>query len=145
MKRDVRVAAVKISSARRKAAWKFWAPQQSHLNFMTKGNKNTARKSGAPVKQKQNKSKTPMTFVTSFFISNRSYSRSAWGGSGRGGDAPPSHLSEAELYIKRTPSEWMVFFLCWRYLSSRAVSSQVLWAEASLTSVFGMGTGGPSP
>ena len=35
--------------------------------------------------------------------------------------------------------------LCWRYLSFRAVSSQVLWAEASLTSVFGMGTGGPSP
>ena len=35
--------------------------------------------------------------------------------------------------------------LCWRHLSSRAVSSQVLWAEASLTSVFGMGTGGPSP
>ena len=34
---------------------------------------------------------------------------------------------------------------CWRYLSSRAVSSQVLSAEASLTSVFGMGTGGPSP
>ena len=48
------MAAVKISSARRKAAWKFWAPQQSHLNFMTKGNKDTARKSGAPVKQKQN-------------------------------------------------------------------------------------------
>ena len=35
--------------------------------------------------------------------------------------------------------------LCWRYLSFRAVSSQVLSAEASLTSVFGMGTGGPSP
>ena len=35
--------------------------------------------------------------------------------------------------------------LCWRYLSSRAVASQVLWAETSLTTVFGMGTGGPSP
>ena len=34
---------------------------------------------------------------------------------------------------------------CWRYLSSQAVSSQVLSAEASLTSVFEMGTGGPSP
>ena len=33
---------------------------------------------------------------------------------------------------------------CWRYLSSRAVASQVLWAEMSLTTVFGMGTGGPS-
>ena len=30
------------------------------------------------------------------------------------------------------------------YLSSRAVSSQVLSARQSLTSVFGMGTGGPS-
>ena len=30
------------------------------------------------------------------------------------------------------------------YLSSRAVSSQVLSAQQSLTSVFGMGTGGPS-
>ena len=30
-------------------------------------------------------------------------------------------------------------------LSSRAVSSQVFSARVSLTSVFGMGTGGPSP
>ena len=30
------------------------------------------------------------------------------------------------------------------YLSSRAVSSQVFSARQSLTSVFGMGTGGPS-
>ena len=35
--------------------------------------------------------------------------------------------------------------LCRHYLSSRAVASQVLWAHVSLTSVFGMGTGGPSP
>ena len=34
--------------------------------------------------------------------------------------------------------------LCWRYLFSRAVASQVLSAEVSLTTVFGMGTGGPS-
>ena len=34
--------------------------------------------------------------------------------------------------------------LCWRYLSSQAVASQVLWTEMSLTTVFGMGTGGPS-
>ena len=34
--------------------------------------------------------------------------------------------------------------LCWRYLSSRAVARQVLSALMSLTSVFGMGTGGPS-
>ena len=31
------------------------------------------------------------------------------------------------------------------YLSFRAVTSQVLSARVSLTSVFGMGTGGPSP
>ena len=37
-----------------------------------------------------------------------------------------------------------VVALCWRYLSFRAVSSQVLSAEVSLTTVFGMGTGGPS-
>ena len=35
--------------------------------------------------------------------------------------------------------------LCWHYLSSRQVTLQVLWARVSLTSVFGMGTGGPSP
>ena len=31
------------------------------------------------------------------------------------------------------------------YLSSRAASSQVLSAQVSLTAVFGMGTGVPSP
>ena len=35
-------------------------------------------------------------------------------------------------------------FQCWHYLSSRAVTRQVLSALVSLTSVFGMGTGGPS-
>ena len=35
-------------------------------------------------------------------------------------------------------------FLCWRYLFSRFVSKQVSSAQVSLTSVFGMGTGGPS-
>ena len=34
---------------------------------------------------------------------------------------------------------------CWRYLFSRFVSKQVSSARVSLTSVFGMGTGGPSP
>ena len=37
------------------------------------------------------------------------------------------------------------FFLCRRYLSSRSVSRQVFSAQVSLTAVFGMGTGGPSP
>ena len=36
------------------------------------------------------------------------------------------------------------FLLCWHYLSSRQVTLQVLSARTSLTSVFGMGTGGPS-
>ena len=35
--------------------------------------------------------------------------------------------------------------LCWHYLSSRPVSRQVFSAQVSLTAVFGMGTGGPSP
>ena len=35
--------------------------------------------------------------------------------------------------------------LCRHYLSSRAVTSQVFSARVSLTAVFGMGTGGPSP
>ena len=35
--------------------------------------------------------------------------------------------------------------LCWHYLFSRPVTRQVSSAQMSLTSVFGMGTGGPSP
>ena len=35
-------------------------------------------------------------------------------------------------------------FLCWHYLSSRAVTRKVLSAKVCLTSVFGMGTGGPT-
>ena len=35
--------------------------------------------------------------------------------------------------------------LCWRYLFSRPVARQLSSAQVSLTSVFGMGTGGPSP
>ena len=44
---------------------------------------------------------------------------------------------------KNQPFDWF-FCLCWHYLSSRAVTRQVLSAYMSLTSVFGMGTGGPS-
>ena len=53
-----------------------------------------------------------------------------------------------ELHIiicKKTACRWQAVFLCWRYLSSRAVTRKVLSAKVSLTSVFGMGTGGPSP
>ena len=46
--------------------------------------------------------------------------------------------------IKKNP-DLLVGALCSRYLSSRAVARQVLSAQVSLTSVFGMGTGGPSP
>ena len=34
--------------------------------------------------------------------------------------------------------------LCWRYLFSQPVARQLSSAQMSLTSVFGMGTGGPS-
>ena len=43
---------------------------------------------------------------------------------------------------KKEPAE--AGSLCWRYLSFRAVTRKVLSAQMSLTSVFGMGTGGPS-
>ena len=48
------------------------------------------------------------------------------------------------LVIKKKNPNQMVEALCWHYLSSRAVTRQVLSAQTSLTSVFGMGTGGPS-
>ena len=47
------------------------------------------------------------------------------------------------IWVKRKPHTF-VCGVCWRYLSSRAVARQVLSAQMSLTSVFGMGTGGPS-
>ena len=47
------------------------------------------------------------------------------------------------LKKSRHPFGWRS--LCWQYLSSRAVTRKVLSAQMSLTSVFGMGTGGPSP
>ena len=46
--------------------------------------------------------------------------------------------------IKKKSDGCLTVALCWHYLSSRAVASQVLWAGTSLTTVFGMGTGGPS-
>ncbi len=45
---------------------------------------------------------------------------------------------------KKKPRRLARLFLCWHYLSSRQVTLQVLSARMSLTSVFGMGTGGPS-
>ena len=53
------------------------------------------------------------------------------------------------LFSSTTKSETAFFrmrsHLCWHYLSSRQVALQVLSTRMSLTSVFGMGTGGPSP
>ncbi len=47
--------------------------------------------------------------------------------------------------IKKRPSYWTdAFGLCRHYLFFRAASSQVFSAQMSLTTVFGMGTGGPS-
>ena len=42
-------------------------------------------------------------------------------------------------------SSTFLWSLCWRYLFSQPVTRQVSSAQVSLTSVFGMGTGGPSP
>ena len=52
--------------------------------------------------------------------------------------------AESGYAQKRTRPKSGSFSLCWHYLSSRAVTRQVLSAYMSLTSVFGMGTGGPS-
>ena len=49
------------------------------------------------------------------------------------------------IICKNSACRWQAESPCWRYLSSRAVTRKVLSAKVSLTSVFGMGTGGPSP
>ena len=60
--------------------------------------------------------------------------------------APPVGLEPTTcgLTVRRS-TDWAKGALCWHYLSSRQVTLQVLSARTSLTSVFGMGTGGPSP
>ena len=45
---------------------------------------------------------------------------------------------------KKQPPDWATASCVGEHLSSRAVTSQVFSARTSLTSVFGMGTGGPS-
>ena len=61
--------------------------------------------------------------------------------------APPVGLEPTThgLTVRRSTDWAKGEYLCWHYLSSRQVTLQVLWARVSLTSVFGMGTGGPSP
>lgn len=56
----------------------------------------------------------------------------------------PGLCSSFPEHNEKAPSNRMEPFKCWHYLSSRAVTRQVLSALVSLTSVFGMGTGGPS-
>ena len=47
-----------------------------------------------------------------------------------------------EFRKKQNPVTFVTGVLCWRYLFSRAVSSQVLWAEASLTDLSRDDAGG---
>ena len=58
--------------------------------------------------------------------------------------APPVGLEPTTcgLTVRRSTDWAKGEYLCWHYLSSRAVTRQVLSAQMSLTSVFGMGTGG---
>ena len=65
----------------------------------------------------------------------------------RNGLSAELRVQSAELTLERKSREtYSVSLGCVGYeLSSRAVASQVFSALVSLTSVFGMGTGGPSP
>ena len=61
--------------------------------------------------------------------------------------APPVGLEPTThgLTVRRSTDWAKGESLCWHYLSSRQVTLQVLSTRMSLTSVFGMRTGGPSP
>ena len=56
----------------------------------------------------------------------------------------PAPTANAPARRKKS-SDLSIGASCWRYLSFRAVTRKVLSAQMSLTSVFGMGTGVPSP
>ena len=56
----------------------------------------------------------------------------------------PVDCRRHSLSYEKTVSIRIRSHLCWHYLSSRQVTLQVLSPQMSLTSVFGMGTGGPS-
>ena len=60
--------------------------------------------------------------------------------------APPVGLEPTTLRLTAACStDWAIEeYLCRHYLFSQAASSQVSSAQMSLTTVFGMGTGGPS-
>ena len=56
--------------------------------------------------------------------------------------------SVAKRHKRKAPIFWWILSFCLgcsNYLSSRVVSNKVLSAQVSLTSVFGMRTGGTSP
>ena len=55
------------------------------------------------------------------------------------------HTNPSDWITKKERSKNFVLFCVGTALFSRAASSQVFSALVSLTSVFGMGTGGPSP
>ena len=59
---------------------------------------------------------------------------------------PEGRLNCANQVISRKnpPAAFCRRVLCWRYLFSQPVTRQVSSANACLTSVFGMGTGGPT-
>ena len=63
---------------------------------------------------------------------------------GRPGIVLPYKKCPVDTFRQKKAPTVLVEALCSRYLSSRAVARQVLSAYMSLTSVFGMGTGGPS-
>ena len=82
---------------------------------------------------------------TDFEITNREYAKT--------GGTPhrafptvyyPRCNDNDAAYEKNRLAKAKRFVSCWLYLSSRQVTLQVLSARTSLTSVFGMGTGGPS-
>ena len=56
-----------------------------------------------------------------------------------------NRLYKKGILKKRNRTVYAVRLLCWHYLFSRSVTRQLSSAQVSLTSVFGMGTGGPSP
>ena len=58
--------------------------------------------------------------------------------------AVKKHAGGMFLNGKEKEPSFRLTLVCWHYLSSRAVTRQVLSAQMSLTSVFGMGTGGPT-
>ena len=62
-------------------------------------------------------------------------------------DKTPQDFSQSVYLQKQSPrgKSSRAFDQVGDYLFSRAVSSELSWARVSLTSVFGMGTGGTSP